>query len=169
MAGTVERVTGWVETLGREAELTLSNTAAQFNIGELCKDQLGNIYRYVLNNTADAIAIADGTCVYPTIVIGVVSPDFTGGNGLTGMVAGVGISAIAAGSYGWIQVDGIHPAVKTDAGVAAGEGLIGHTVNGEADTVDTTTAAEIPLVFGFALTADTTTEPHSAQVMLKCL
>jgi len=166
MAGTVERITGWVEALGREAELTLSNTAAKFNIGELAKDQLGNIYRYIQNNTADAIAIADGTCVYPTIVVGVVSPDFTGGNGVTGRVVGVGIAAIAAGSYGWVQVSGIHPAVKTDAGVSAGDALIGHTVDGEADTM---ADGEEEFVFGFALAADTGTEPHSAQAMIQCL
>lgn len=166
MAGTVERITGWVEGLGREAHLTLSDTSAKFNIGELAKDQLGNIYRYVQNIAADSIAIADGTCVYPTTTIGVVSPDFTGGNGLTGRVVGVGIGAIAAGSFGWVQVSGIHPAVKTDAGVSAGDALVGHTVDGEADTM---ADGEEEFVFGFALTADTATEPHSSQAMLQCL
>lgn len=166
MAGTRERITGWPQGLGREAELTLSDTAAKFPVGILCMDQKGNIYRYVQNIAADSIAIADGTCVYGTTTPGVVSPDFSGGNGITTNVVGVGISAIAAGSYGWIQVSGYHDAVKTDAGVGAGEFLVGHSVDGEADTM---ADGEEEQVFGQALAADTGTEPHSCPAWIKCL
>ena len=161
--GSREKVTGWVQGLGRQAELSVSDTAEQFPIGELCKDQLGNIYRYVQNIAADNIAIADGTCVYPTLNWGVVSPDFTGGSGLTSKVCGVGIVAIAAGSYGWVQVAGYHDKVKTDAGVAASDPLVGHSVDGEADTM---VHGEEHLVFGFALAADTGTEPHACKAIL---
>lgn len=164
--GTVRKVTGWVEGLGREAELDVVSTASKFTIGELAKDQKGNLYRYVQNILADGVAIADGTCVYPTTTIGVVSPDFAGGSGLTSLVVGVGISAIAAGSFGWVQVSGIHPNLYTDAGVAVSDPLIGHSVNGEADTM---AAGEEHLVFGFALTTDTVTEPHSSQALIQCL
>lgn len=166
MSGTRERITGWPQGLGREAELSVSDTAAKFPLGILAMDQKGNIFRYVQNIAADSIAIADGTCVYPTTTSGVVSPDFTGGNGVTGKVVGVGIGAIAAGSYGWIQVSGYHDAVKTDAGVGAGDALIGHTVDGEADTM---ADGEEEFVFGFALAADTTTEPHSCPAEIRCL
>lgn len=166
MSGTRLKVTGWVQALGREAELDQSNTAAKFPLGILAMDQKGNIFRYVQNIEADSIAIADGTCVYGTTTPGVVSPDFTGGNGITTNVVGVGIGAIAAGSYGWIQVSGYHDAVKTDAGVAAGDFLVGHSVDGEADTM---ADGEEEQVFGQALAADTTTEPHSCPAWIKCL
>ncbi len=160
-----EKLTGFPQVAPRGG-LTGSTTTRNFALGSLAMDTEGNIYEYVQNNTADAIAIADGTCVYPTTTVGVVSPDISGGNGVTARVYGVGISAIAAGSYGFIQRSGIHDKVKTDAGVVAGDALIGHTVDGEADTM---AAGEEHLVFGFALTADTTTEPHSCQAILTCL
>jgi len=166
MSGTRERVTGFPQGLGREAELGVSSTTQQFPLGALCMDQKGNIYRYVQNVLADNIAIADGTCVYGTTTWGVVSPDFTGGSGITTHVVGVGIVAIAAGSYGWVQVSGYHDAVKTDAGVAAADFLVGHSVDGEADTM---ADGEEEQVFGQALAADTTTEPHSCAAMIKCL
>ncbi len=164
--GTRERITGWVEALGREADLSISDTSAKFSIGELVKDQKGNIYRYIQNIAADSVAIADGTCVYGTTTWGVVSPDFTGGNGITTNVVGVGIVAIAAGSFGWIQVSGYHDAVLTDAGVSAADFLVGHSVNGECDTM---ADGEEEQVFGQALTADTATEPHSCAAFIKCL
>jgi hypothetical protein len=166
MAGTRERVTGFPQALGREAELGVSSTTQQFPLGALCMDQKGNIYRYVINNLSDNVAIADGTCVYGTTTWGSVSPDFTGGNGITTNVVGVGIVAIAAGSYGWIQVSGYHDAVKTDGAVAAADFLVGHSVNGEADTM---ADGEEEQVFGQALAADTGTEPHSCPAHIKCL
>lgn len=149
-----------------EGGLTGSHTVAKATLGALHQSDDGSIYRYVQNIEADAIAIADGTCVYQTTTFGVVSPDFTGGNGVGSKVVGVGVGAIAAGEFGWVIVQGYHDAVKTDAGVAAGESLVGHSVDGEADTM---AAGEEHLVFGFALTADTGTDPHSAPAIINCL
>ena len=165
--GTRERVTGWVEGLGRESELGLSSTSAIFAVGELCKDQKGNIYRFVQNITADSVAVADGTCVYQTATWAVVTPDQTGGSAISTKIVGVGIAAIAAGSYGWIQVSGYHDAVKTDGAVSAGEYLMFKNVDGECDSfADGSEEA----VFGIALTADTGTEPHScAAAIFSCL
>ena len=147
-------------------KLTTSSTTKQHDLGTVVWDNVGNAYRYVQNILADSIAIADGTVVYPTITHGVVSPDFAGGSGLTTNVVGVGISAIAAGSYGWVQVSGYHDKVKTDAGVAAADFLVGHSVDGEADTM---ADGEEEQVFGQALTADTVTEPHSCAAVLRIL
>ena len=147
-------------------KLTSFSTTQQHDLGAVAWDNVGNAYRYVQNILADSIAIADGTVVYPTITHGVVSPDFASGSGLTTNVVGVGISAIAAGSYGWVQVSGYHDKVKTDAGVAAADFLVGHSVDGEADTM---ADGEEEQVFGQALTADTVTEPHSCAAVLRIL
>lgn len=149
-----------------EGGLTASHTTAKATLGALHQSDDGNIYRYVQNILADSIAIADGKVVYPTATHGVVSCDYTGGSGLTAKVVGVGISAIAAGSYGWILVNGYHDAVWTDAGVAASEALVGHTVDGEADTM---ADGEEELVFGYALAADTTTDQHTVPALVNCL
>jgi len=133
-----------------EGGLTGSNTVANATLGALHQSDDGNIYRYIQNDTTDAVAIAVGTVVYPTSTAFVYSPDIAGGNGVTGKVSGVGVGAIAAGSYGWVLVSGIGT-VQTDTGVAAGDPLIGHTVNGESDTM---AAGEEHLVFGHALEAD---------------
>ena len=147
-------------------KLTISSTTKQHDLGAVAWDNVGNAFRYVQNILADNIAIADGTVVYPTTTHGVVSPDFSGGGGITTNVVGVGISAIAAGSYGWVQVSGYHDKVKTDGGVAAADFLVGHSVDGEADTM---ADGEEEQVFGQALTADTVTEPHSCAAVLRIL
>ena len=146
--------------------LTSSNTVKQMDLGTVAWDNVGNAFRYVLNNLSDNVAIADGTCVYGTTVWGAVSPDFAGGQGITTNVVGVGISAIAAGSYGWVQISGYHDKVKTDGAVAAADFLVGHSVNGEADTM---ADGEEEQVFGIALAADTATEPHAAAASIRCL
>jgi len=144
--------------------LTASSTAAKNKLGTVAEDVNGYKYRYVQNISADSIAIANGTCVYlASVSAWVVSPDYTGGSSTSTRVAGVGIGAIAAGSYGWIQITGIHTAVKTDAGVAAADYLVGHSVDGECDTMGD---GEEEQVFGAALEADTATEPHSAACIL---
>ncbi len=155
-------VTGWPQGLHLGAQLEDSHTAAQYTLGLLASDQKGNVFRYVQNILADSIAVADGTCVYFTATDGVVTPDFTGGSGVSSKVAGVGIGAIAAGSYGWVQVSGYHDAVLTDGGVAANDALVGHTVDGEADTM---AAGEEHLVFGFAMATDSGS-PESAPAQL---
>lgn len=142
-------------------DVTSSSTSKEHDLGTVAWDNAGNAFRYVQNNTADGIAIADGTCVYPTASEGVVSPDYTGGNGVGALVVGVGVGDIPAGSYGWIQVSGYHDAVNTDGGVVAGDKLIGHTVDGQADTM---AAGEEHLVFGVALTDDTAGNTVPAQI-----
>lgn len=147
-------------------KLTSSSTSQQHDLGTVVWDNVGNAFRYVQNVLADGIAVADGTCVYGTATWGVVSPDFAAGSGITTHVVGVGIAAIAAGSYGWVQVSGYHDKVKTDGGVAAADFLVGHSVDGEADTM---ADGEEEQVFGQALAADTATEPHSCAAHIHCL
>lgn len=159
-----QKISGWTDLIS-EGGLTASGTTKKHNLGELVKDDEGNIYRYVQNIAADSVAIADGTCVYLRDADDwIVTPDIS--NGLTALVEGVGIGAIAAGSYGWILVSGFHDAVKTDNGVAAKDPLVGHSTDGEADTM---AAGEEGIVFGIATSADTATEPHTCSAVIKCL
>jgi len=146
--------------------LTSSSTSKQADLGSVIWDNVGNAYRYVQNIAADAIAIADGTCVYQTVTWGVVTPDIAGGSGLGDIVVGVGVGAIAAGSYGYVQVSGYHDKVKTDGTMAAGNFMMGSATDGEAIVMAN---GEEEAVFGQALAADTTTEPHSCPAILKIL
>jgi hypothetical protein len=56
-------------------------------------------------------------------------------------VAGVAIGAINAGNYGWIQTQGLHPAVKTNGAVANGQALtLDNTASSKAAAVALGTA-----------------------------
>ena len=70
-------------------------------------------------------------------------------------VAGVGIGAITAASYGWIQLTGYHSVVKTngDDDIARGDSVILSATDGK---VDSTASATAPIVkiLGVCVTAD---------------
>lgn len=154
----------WASTVGVNG-LQADDSTAQQKVGTLLPDEDGNLYRYVQIQTADATDCADGQCVYLRDAASwIVNSDQSATAG-GGQVVGVGIGVITAGNYGWIMVAGIHDAVLTDGGVAAGDALIGHTVDGEADTM---AAGEEHLVFGHALATDAGS-PESTQARIKCL
>jgi hypothetical protein len=86
---------------------------------------------------------------------------------------GVAGHAIASGSYGFVQKSGYAPYIKGDGSVAAGDALVAHSL-GKADTLDTDQG---DMVFGYALTADSTDSDIAAAVghsipvfagMIKC-
>jgi hypothetical protein len=135
--------------------VTDTSTAKLNGLGVLRYD--GNkTYRYVLMQGGAAV-LGDVLCVAST-ADGVVTNDVNGGGVLAKMCMGVAIGAIASGSYGWIQKQGIC-VVQCDGGVAAGDPLIpsaNTSSDGHADTaVAASDAANTEyLVFGFALTAD---------------
>ena len=87
--------------------------------------------------------------------------------------AGVAIGTITDGSYGWIQVAGVHTAVKTDGGVIAGDALVPHaSVDGTADTATSASTVVITAaqVFGYALATDGgTTTVGTVTAMIRCL
>jgi len=164
MSGTAQKVSGPTFALGRLADLTIVSTTQQFPLGKKVEDQLGNVYRYVQNIAADTLALADGQVVYlADDGEWIVTRDFTGGSAVGGRVVGVAISTVAYGSYGWIQTAGIHDAVYTDGGVAAGDYLVGHSVDGEADTM---ADGEEEQVFGQALADDTATGQETCPALL---
>jgi hypothetical protein len=102
--------------------------------------------------------------VYPANTTGTqVTMDFTGGSGLSAKVVGItpNIQDISAKQYGFIQTSGVATVIG-DGSVAAGEAVIGHSVNGQADTM---ADGEEELVFGFALAADAT---NGTSVVFAC-
>jgi len=135
--------------LGRA--LTTATTSAVHNLGMLYFNfQTGKVYRYI---EADA-ACTNDTLAVKEVVTWVdngyeVTNDVSEGLGVTAP-AGAAIGTIAEASFGWIQVGG-QGDVYTDGSVAAGEALVPHTVDGEADTM---AAGEEMNVFAVSNEAD---------------
>ena len=69
------------------------------------------------------------------------------------LVAGIAMGTIEFGKWGVAQIKGPSDFVRTDAGVAVGDALVGDTNDGEADTL---AAGAEHLVFGFAQKDDVT-------------
>lgn len=133
-------------------------------------DSNGKVYRYVL---AEDAALAVGDVVEFSDASAYEVTNDRNGSTIGHVVAGVAIGTITDAYYGWIQVSGVHTAVKTDGGVAAGDALIPHaTVDGQADTAAqgstvTVTAAQ---TFGYALATDAgTTSAGTVAAMIRCL
>jgi len=143
------------------SSLTANDSSAQEELGVLRFEADGKVYRYV---RAEDQAIAIGEVVYPASATAgewEVSTDYTGGSSVAAKVVGVALGTITDAYYGWVQVSGFSDMVRTNANVSAGDALIGHSVDGEADTM---AAGEEHLVFGFALAADTTINSQDACV-----
>lgn len=154
------------------AKLTADDASAKEQLGKLFVDYSnGKMYRYVLVEDA---ALATGDVVEYSDTTGYeVSNDRSGGASLGRFVAGVAVTSITDAQYGWIQVSGVHTAVKTDGAVAAGDRLVPHaTADGQADTeaAGSTVAVTSGQVFGFALATDSgTTSAGTVAAMIRCL
>jgi len=104
-------------------------------------------YRYVEYDNGDAIAAVVGKCVgYTSASLGagtwLVTPDISamdGSSGAKAVGAGVMLSVIADGEYGWIQVEGISDALAQDltAGAVGDECTAVGASDGEFDVVAT--------------------------------
>lgn len=141
--------------------VTDSSTTAQEQLGvvrvELDSNGGYKKYKYVQNhassaalaNGTPAMYVLDATDTNLNVVTTVVA---TGGRNL---VAGVAVGAIAAGSYGWLQIYGRHSAVLTngDDDIAALDAVIQSST---AAVVDSVAAGTAPThaVLGWALAAD---------------
>lgn len=145
-------------------------TAARYpkfaTLGELRQSADGSkVYEFVLFVDIDTEA---GGVVYPASTDATsVTSDYTGGSSIGAKGKGFSVAAvdISAAPYGWIQRSGIIDA-RCDGSVAAGEYLIGHTVNGECDTM---AAGEEHLVVGIALEADSGSPVTAATQITGCL
>lgn len=113
-------------------------------------EKAGKTFRWVQFVDVDSEV---GAVCYPANTAGTdVTIDYTGGSNLGNKVVGISVSLvdISDKAYGFMQTSGVI-SVRGDGSVAAGDYVIGHSVNGEADTM---AAGEEHLVFGVALEAD---------------
>lgn len=107
-------------------------------------------FRYV--QFKDSVAYLVGHLLTAADVTGTqVTNDRSGGSAVFS-TQGVGVccDVMTEDYYGWMQVTG-KAVIQTDGAVAAGEALVAHTVDGEADTM---AAGEEHLVIGVTFDAD---------------
>lgn len=153
------------------APLTSNSATALVEPGCVWYNEAGDkAYKYVLVEDAN---LAKGDVVEYSDVTGYeVTKDRAGGSSLGRFVAGVAITTITDGQYGWIQVSGVNEYVKTDGGVALGDRLVPHaSSDGVADTEANASTVVVTSgqVFGFALNTDTATTTTNCKAMLRCL
>lgn len=129
-----------------KTELTSNDASAQEQQGVLryeLDDTNGlKIYKYV-QARADTTVAAGTALMYTISVTSLddVTLDVTDGG--QNFPAGVGLGAITAEYFGWIQIYGYHSAVLTDAGddISAGDTIIIDTGDGVVDSVAAGTAS----------------------------
>jgi len=140
--------------------VTYTSTSDEFGAGTTYMDEsTGKKYVWVYNAGADAIAAGD-VCGQATtgLASGYVSVtdatllDITDGTTVAVLVAGVGVGAIAAASYGFLQCGGYSANITTGTGVPAGVPLI--CLNGAKVATDATNTHP-RAVFGYSDAADT--------------
>lgn len=152
-------------------DLFANDATAQEQLGKVFTDETtGNVYRYVL--VEDANLLKGDVVEYADVSGYEVSKDRSGGASIGRFVAGVAITTITDGQYGWIQVSGVNAYVKTDGGVAAGDKLVPHaSTDGVADTEANASTVVVTSgqVFGFALNTDTTTTTTNCKAIIRCL
>lgn len=149
-----------------EGGLSANDSTAKNTPGALAQDNQGNIYRYVRIDPDSACATTEGSCLTFDVASAAsweLTPDVSADIG--GRVVGVAQSAISTGNYGWVLVSGVGE-VRTDGSVSAADFLVLHSADHEADTM---ADGEEEQVFGFALEADTGTEPHKALSYVYCI
>lgn len=146
---------------------TTSHTSQKLPLGSKIRREhatTGEIATFVYVKNVD-LATTEGTVLTPASGTSAytVSGDRAGGSAVAATkVVGVAVGAIGADEFGFIMCEGTCPVVYTDGGVSAGEHLVAHTVDGEADTM---ADGEEEQVFGVALADDSgTTESCYAYI-----
>ena len=131
--------------------ITNVDSTALYPLGQLYFDlPNGKWYRYVEGDAAlDSDTLAAQQVLTWMDNGYEVTNDVSEGMGVGGF-CGVAISAITESAFGWIQTGG-QATVLTDGGVSAGEALVPHSENGEADTM---ADGEEEQVFAVALQDD---------------
>jgi hypothetical protein len=154
-----------------KTQLTDSNTVAQEELGiirtenDSATDGGYKVYKYV--QAAADTTVANGTpLLYVTATTNrtIVTLDLTDAN--TNNVAGVGVGAIAASSYGWIQLKGYHSAVITNADddISANDAIIYGAADGVVDSVAAGTAPT-NAILGFAVADDVNADDTVATLL----
>lgn len=122
-------------------------------------------YVYVLQAGADALAAGDVVSVYDSsgFTFGSVSttdatePAFSDGTTSRPLVAGIALSALTVGTYGWLWFYGYGThAITTDGNVAAFNGLV-TADDGKVALPNTSAATAHWMQWGLALAADSST------------
>lgn len=141
-----------------KTSLTDSSTTPEEGLGEIRTEidhSTGAVKEYKYVSVAADTTVANGTPLLYTDVYGVTaSSDISDGS--ANQVLGVGIGAIAASSYGWVQVSGYHSAIITngDDDIADGDTLI-LSGDGTVDSVAAGTASTYkPLAIAVAADVD---------------
>lgn len=137
-------------------------------LGEVCYYG-GNFYRFVKHVNAVTVVVGH-SAEFTNVACTNVTNDRAGGAatpiGTQLLCAGIYISIPAANEYCFLQVSGI-ALVLGDGSVAAGEAVILHSVDGQADTM---AAGEEHQVFGYALDADdTANDPLATSALFHCM
>jgi len=152
-------------------KLTANDSSAKEELGivRFEIDRTGGLkgYRYV--QTADDTTVANGTCLrYSDTLRHTTSSDFDDAG--INQVHGVGIGAITAEYFGWIQCYGYHATVLTDGGddISDGDWVI---LDADGDGVCDSTASGTPAVskpLGVAV-ADDINDADTVAVQLDCV
>lgn len=148
--------------------LTQIDADPLFDLGCTVWKPNGNAYRYV--KFLDSVTyVAGHVCQAASATVYNVTNDVSGGSAIgSGQTTPAGICMgipTSAKPYGWIQVAGI-ALVLGDGSVAAGEAVVPHSADGQADTM---AAGEEHQVFGYALDADdTANDPLATSALFHC-
>lgn len=154
------------------SKITTANDATPtMKVGGIVSDVNGKLYRYV---QVEDLALAKGDVVEFSDTTGKeVTKDRSGGSSIGRFVAGVAVTTISDGYYGFVQVSGKMSAVKTDGAVVKGDRLVPHaSADGQSDTEasGSTVAVTSGQVFGVALATDAgTTSAGTVPAFLNCL
>lgn len=131
-----------------------------------------SIYRWVKNNSGAAF-VAGGACFHTySDTIDAVTQCTDGVTADLGFMAGIAVSAIADGEYGFILVQGYYgAALVTTAGgtIAAGNALIG--VNGADDLIGSSAMGTAPIYSRHAIAMEamaTASTATTIAVMVQC-
>lgn len=155
-----------------KTKLTSNTSTAEDPIGTIRyeydhSDNCTKVYKYVV--VASDTTVADGTPLGYTDVKGTTVSydldDFVE----SANIAGVGVGAITAGYYGWVQIKGYHDAVLTngDDDIAKGDWIIYGASDGVVDSSASGGTAPVYKTFGIAV-ADDVNGSNTVAVMLDC-
>lgn len=133
---------------------TAIHTTPEAQLGALYSQPGGKIYRYV--KFVDAVTYAAGqVCTWADATGTSVTNDISGGSSIGSIVAGVCQAVMTQNSYGYVQVSGYYPTIKTSGAddIAIGENLFVHaSTDGTCDGAAASTWSSGN--FGVAVAAD---------------
>lgn len=121
-------------------------------------------FAFVYNNGATTTAVANGAVVYWTDHYGAVVSTKQA-DSARNCARGVGIGAISAANYGWVQTDGYHGAVLADSSTfALGDKAEAYSTDGEVTDIAAGTAPTYTVI-GSPLAASSGT-PKTVKMLL---